>query len=205
MKVFGLTGGAGSGKSAVAALLQQHGAAIIDTDVLAHQLSQPPSLALIAIAAQFGPQYINAGGEMNRAAMRDRVLADPAARARLEAIFHPLILQAAQQQLLALPSELSYAVLVVPLLFETAQFIPLIDLSIVVDCPEAVQRERLRLRPGLTETRITQLLAAQCTREQRLARADLVLDNSGTLLQLDAAVEQLHARLLAYSASPAAT
>ncbi len=81
----------------------------------------------------------------------------------------------------------------------------MIDLSIVVDCPEAVQRERLRLRPGLTETRITQLLAAQCTREQRLARADLVLDNSGTLLQLDAAVEQLHARLLAYSASPAAT
>ncbi len=125
MKVFGLTGGAGSGKSAVAALLQQHGAAIIDTDVLAHQLSQPPSLALIAIAAQFGPQYINAGGEMNRAAMRDRVLADPAARARLEAIFfHPLILQAAQQQLLALPSELSYAVLVVPCCLKRRNLFP---------------------------------------------------------------------------------
>ncbi|KPC49228.1 dephospho-CoA kinase [Amantichitinum ursilacus] len=199
MKVFGLTGGAGSGKSAVAALLQQYGAAIIDTDVLAHQLSTPPSAALDAIATQFGVQFITVSGEMDRAAMRDLVLADPAARARLEAIFHPLILQAARQQLLALPPELSYAVLVVPLLFETAQFIDLIDLAIVVDCPETLQRQRLRLRPGLTETRINQLLAAQCSRAARLARADIVIDNSGDLLQLELAVKQLHARLTAYS------
>lgn len=192
MKLYGLTGGAASGKSTVASMLAARGAAIIDTDELAHQLSHPPSPALDAIKARFGEGFLLADGSMDRPQMRAHVLAHPAARRELENIFHPLIRAAAEQHLQALGQELPYAVLVVPLLFETKAFLPLVDLSIVVDCDEAEQKVRLRQRTGLTEIQIAQLLAAQYSRAQRLEHADIILHNNGDIAQLEAEVNRLH-------------
>ena len=201
MHVYGLTGGAGSGKSTVATMLAARGAAIIDTDLLAHQLSQPPSAALDAIVAEFGADFLLADGTMDRSRMRAHVLALPSERTRLENIFHPLIHDSARKLLQAMAPELPYAVLVVPLLFETQGFLPMVEAAIVVDCDETTQRSRLNQRAGLTDIQITQLLAAQYSRTQRLEQADVVISNTGDLAQLKIEVDRLHTILINRSAT----
>jgi dephospho-CoA kinase len=196
MRIIGLTGGAGSGKSTAARLFAELGAGVIDTDDIAHALSRPPSPALDEVSAVFGPQFITSQGSMDRARMRELVFADPAARTRLEAIFHPRILASAQTALQALAGRHDYVLLVVPLLFETGNFLPLVESTLVVDCPVAQQRARLADR-GLDAQTTDQLLAAQFSREQRLARADAVIDNSGTLDALTSQVRQWHERFCA--------
>lgn len=198
MLVIGLTGGIGSGKSTVADALAARGAGVIDTDLIARELTEPGETALAEIAAAFGPEVMDAHGRLDRGALRAHVFADSAARRRLEAILHPRIEARMLERLAALRTP--YAVLVVPLLLETGQQ-ALTNRVLVVDVPESVQIERVRRRSALTDAEIERIIASQIGRAERLARADDVLDNSADPDRLIAQVEALHRRYLALAAS----
>ncbi|OYV29229.1 MAG: dephospho-CoA kinase [Thiomonas sp. 20-64-9] len=190
---IGLTGGIGSGKSAVADLLAAQGAAIVDADVIAHQLTASGGRAMPFLIQSFGAEICNAQGALDRAAMRERVFRDPQARARLESILHPQIGEAMRDAASHAPGD--YLVFVVPLLVEHLdRWRPQIDRLCVVDCPESLQIERVTSRSGLEPGTIAAILAAQATRTQRLAVADDVIDNSGDLQALAAQVTVLHAK-----------
>ena len=192
MLKIGLTGGIGSGKSQVATLLEEWGATVVDTDLVAHQLCQPEGLAVAAIAEQFGPEFITAERGMDRQRMRDHVFANPAERQRLEALLHPLIGEEARRQVMAASG--LYVVVVVPLLIERGSWRNRVDRICVVDCDEATQKQRVRERSGLTDEVIERIMGAQATREQRLAVADDVIVNDGktSLSDLSRQAEQLH-------------
>jgi len=173
---LGLTGGIGSGKTQVAILLARWGASVIDTDLIAHSLTAPGGKAIDQIQRVFGADLIESSGALNRARMRELVFAHPARRAELEAILHPLIAQAVRQE-----AELAhglYIVFVVPLLVESGRWRRQIDRLCVVDCDQATQIQRVQSRSGIELATIQKILAAQATREQRLAVADDVIDNS---------------------------
>lgn len=191
-----LTGGIASGKSAAADEFARLGVPVIDTDVLAREVVEPGQPALQAIRAEFGDGVMRADGALDRRALRRIIFADAARRERLEAILHPRIVERARQRLAQLDA--GYAVLVVPLLVETGLFADA-DRVLVVDVPEQTQLERLRARDQVDRDQAHAALAAQATREQRLARADDVIDNSGTLADLHARVAELdrHYRRLA--------
>lgn len=195
--IVGLTGGIGSGKSAVADRFAARGAAIIDTDVISRQLTGPGGAALPAIAEAFGPAMIAADGALDRAAMRRCVFADPAARQRLEAILHPLIRQMADRQMAdALAAGLPYGILVVPLLVESGDYRSRVDRVLVVDCPESLQVERVMARSGLSADDVAAILAAQARRADRLAAADDVIVNDQGWTALDRRVDELHRNYL---------
>ena len=185
----GLTGGIGSGKSRVAELLAGLGAGVIDTDLIARELTEPGTPTLARIAADFGPEVLYPDGTLNRATLRDRVFRDRAARIRLESILHPRIRNLMLERTAKLHTP--YAVLVVPLLFETGQE-SLMDRVLVVDCPEETQIERVQRRSQLGPADMARILASQVSRAERLARADDVIDNSGELAALAPQVECLH-------------
>ena len=190
---IGLTGGIGSGKSAVADSLAAQGAAIVDADAVAHQLTAPGGAAMPALIEAFGADICDARGALDRAAMRERVFHDPQTRARLESILHPRIGEAMQRA--ASHATGDYLVFVVPLLVEhLARWRPLIHRLCVVDCPESLQIARVRSRSGLAPETIAAILAAQATRAQRLEAADDVIDNSGSLHMLADQVHALHAK-----------
>jgi dephospho-CoA kinase len=173
---LGLTGGIGSGKTQVANLLAEWGASVIDTDLIAHSLTAPGGRAIDQIRQVFGADLIESAGALNRARMRELVFADPARRVELEAILHPLIAQTVRQE-----AELAqglYLVFVVPLLVESGRWRQQIDRLCVVDCDQATQIQRVQSRSGIELATIQKILAAQATREQRLAVADDVIDNS---------------------------
>lgn len=193
--VIGLTGGIGSGKSAAADLFAGLGADVVDTDLIAHRLTAPDGAAMGAIAGAFGRRVVRPDGGLDRDAMRSLVFDDPAARERLEGILHPLIRAQSERQIAA--SAAPYVVLVVPLLIEAGGYRERVDRLCVVDVPEAVQVARVMARNGFDEARVGAIMAAQASREQRLAAADDVIDNSGTLDELRAQVEALHQRYLA--------
>lgn len=196
-----LTGGIGSGKSTVAELFAQHGVPVLDADVLARELTAPGGAALPAIRAAFGDWAIGADGGLDRAAMRQKVFADAALRARLEAILHPEIRARMMAQLAELQTP--YALLVIPLLFETGQHRQ-VDRILVVDVPETVQIARVRARSGLSDTEVRAILAAQVSRARRLAGADEVIDNSGPREALGPRVAALHRTYLTLAAAQAA-
>lgn len=192
----GLTGGVAAGKSAVAACLAGLGAEIVDTDQIARELTGPDGAALPDIVRAFGRDFVAPDGGLDRAAMRVRVFAEPEARRRLEAILHPLILDRVRERLSR--SHAPYVVLVVPLLVEVWQdYRDLVDRVLVVDCDEALQLRRLMLRDGVGEDLARAMLAVQATRQDRLALADDVLDNSGDLDTLARRVREIHGRYLA--------
>ncbi len=195
----GLTGGIGSGKSAATERFAALGATIVDTDLIAHRLTAPGGAAIAAIRQAFGAGVISPDGSLDRAAMRARVFAEPAARQQLEAILHPLIRAESARQCLAAPGP--YVVMAVPLLVESGTYRQRCDRVCVVDCPEALQIERVRTRSGLDETQIRAIMAAQASREERLAAADDVIDNGGTLEALQQQVDRLHLRYLADASS----
>ncbi len=176
---LGLTGGIGSGKTQVANLLADLGASVIDTDLIAHQLTAAGGSAIEPIRQAFSEEVIEASGALNRARMRELVFAEPARRAELEAILHPLIGQTARQE--AEQAVGLYVVFVVPLLVESGRWRQQIDRLCVVDCDQETQIERVRTRNGIELITIQRILAAQATREQRLAVADDVIDNSKTV------------------------
>lgn len=186
----GLTGGVGSGKSEVAAIFAGLGAGIIDTDVIAHELTRVRGPALESIRIAFGDDYLTTDGSLDRTRMREMVFADADARRRLEAILHPLI-RARVADCLA-GSTATYVILVVPLLVETGAYAEWLDRVLVVDCAPARQIERIMHRPGMTELLAMQILAAQADRERRLAAADDVIDNSGSRSDLEARIRALH-------------
>ena len=198
--VVGLTGGIGSGKSAVANAFAAAGIDVTDTDALAHALTAPGERGYDAVLAEFGPEFRQADGTLDRAALRRRVFADSAARARLEAILHPLIRSAARHEVAAWTSP--YGVLVVPLLLERGGLSG-VDRVLVVDCPEDEQVRRVVARSGLAEADVRAIMATQLSRGERLARADDTLDNTGPLSAILPQVSALDLRYRALAAASA--
>ncbi|WP_037906009.1 dephospho-CoA kinase [Actinacidiphila yeochonensis] len=182
MPKIGLTGGIGAGKSEVARLLSSYGAVLVDSDVIAREVVEPGTEGLAAVAAEFGPGVLTADGRLDRPALGAIVFADAERRAALNAIVHPLVARrAAELQDAAGPG----AVVVhdVPLLTENG-LAPLYDLVVVVDASEATRLDRLVRLRGMSEQQARSRMAAQATREQRLAIADLVVENDGPLEEL---------------------
>jgi dephospho-CoA kinase len=190
--VVGLTGGIGSGKSAVADAFAALGIDVTDTDRIAHSLTVPRSAGLADIVAAFGPAVLRADGTLDRGRLRERVFADAAARQRLEAILHPLIRSEAARQVARWRSP--YGLLVVPLLFERGGHRDLVRRTLVVDCPEEIQVARVTARSGLAAADVRAIMAAQLPRAERLARADDVLDNSGGIEAIAPQVAELDRR-----------
>ena len=190
----GLTGGIGSGKSTVAARFAERGIVVIDADAAAHRLTSPRGAALSAIRDAFGEDFIDASGALDRGRMRERAFSDPAEKRRLEAILHPMIRDLCERQREAATSP--YVLLVVPLLFESGNWQMRVQRTLVVDCSEEIQIERVMRRSGLTAEAVRAIMASQIAREARLALADDVIDNSGADYALDAPIAALHERYL---------
>lgn len=190
MLTIGLTGGLASGKSTVAERFAARGVPVIDTDVVARELVEPGQPALEKIRIAFGPEVLTAEGRLDRVWLKQRIFTDPAQRLRLEAILHPLIHQEVVRRLPTLRG--AYCLIVVPLLVERTQSYPL-DRVLLVDVPEALQRQRAAARDGSNPELITAMLASQANRAQRLAVADEVIVNDADLAHLDAEVARLHA------------
>jgi dephospho-CoA kinase len=192
MRIIGLTGGIGSGKSTVAELFAQHGAALVDTDEIAHAISAAGGGGATAVAKVFGASYLDNSGAIDRSKLRALVFDNDEARRRLNAVLHPLIRQEAIDRLITLPVATPYAILAVPLLFETNAYADVIWRSLVVDCPEALQIARVKSRSQLDDATIKRIMQAQLSRQERLARADDIIVNDGNLSQLADNVEKLH-------------
>jgi dephospho-CoA kinase len=195
--VVGLTGGIGSGKSAAAAEFERLGATVVDTDAIAHQLTAAGGPAISKIRKRFGSEVLDASGALDRKRMRDRVFADPAARKALEGLLHPLIREESRRRIERAPGP--YVVHVVPLLVESPDYRRRVDRVLVVDAPEELQLERVRRRSGLADDEVRAIVAAQATRAQRLAAADDVIENRGTIDALREQVAALHRKYLEYS------
>lgn len=195
--VVGLTGGVGSGKSTVADLFVAHGAALVDTDAIAHELTAPAGAAMPALVAAFGPTVVGRNGALDRAVMRRLVFADPAARKKLENILHPMIRQISTER--CAQADAPYVILAVPLLVESGGYRERCRRIVVVDCPEVLQIERVMARSALDEAEVQRIMAAQATREARLAVADDVVLNDAGLSELREQVAHLHYKYLQLS------
>lgn len=189
MYVVGLTGGIGSGKSAVSALFEVHGITVIDSDVVARQVVEPGQPALQKIAEHFGPGVIQADGKLDRAALRQRIFDDANERLWLEGLLHPLIREETQHQLRAAGGP--YVILASPLLVESGQS-KLVQRVLVVDAPEELQIQRATARDTSNEAQIRAVMATQASRQRRLKHADDVILNDKTLDDLAPQVEDLH-------------
>ena len=196
--VVGLTGGIGSGKTAVSDRFQALGIDVVDADIASRAVVEPGESALDDIAEHFGADVIAADGSLDRARLRALVFADEAERQWLESLLHPRINAWLRDQLAAASS--AYAMLVSPLLIETSQH-RLCHRVLVVDVPESVQLERTMARDDNSEAQVRAIMAAQASREDRLARADDVVDNTAPLDTLDDVVAALHDQYLALAAA----
>jgi dephospho-CoA kinase len=199
--IIGLTGGIGSGKSTVADLFAARGATLVDTDLIAHALTGPGGAAMPAIREAFGAAVIAADGRLDRPAMRALAFSDPSARKRLEAILHPMIREQSVREVSAATG--SYVILVVPLLVESGTWRERAHRVLVVDCPVEVQIERVMRRSALPRDQVLAILAAQATREARLAVADDRIDNALDPSALAPQVDALHALYSRLAASEA--
>ncbi|MEJ8820742.1 dephospho-CoA kinase [Variovorax humicola] len=190
MRRIGLTGGIGSGKSTVATMLVERGAALIDTDAIARSLTLPGGEAMAPIATQFGQDVVQADGSLNRDRMREIVFQDASAKRRLEAILHPLIGTACDRQ--AAQAEGRIVVFDVPLLVESGRWRARVDRVLVVDATEATQLSRVMARSGWSSEAVQAVIAQQANREARRAAADAVIFNEGlSLAELEAEVAAL--------------
>lgn len=188
--LVGLTGGIGSGKTAVSERLAALGASVVDTDEIARRLTGPAGAAMDAVREAFGARYVAADGSLDRAAMRSLAFEDPASRARLESILHPAIRERAESELARARGP--YAILVVPLLFETRGYLGRVARVLVVDCPEALQESRVAARSGLAREEVRRIMAAQWPRWRRLQMADDVIWNGGDEASLDSQCGRIH-------------
>ncbi len=199
--VIGLTGGIGSGKSAVAAAFAALRIDVTDTDRLAHALTAPGERGYTAILEAFGTAMRRDDGTLDRGRLRKLAFSDAAARTKLEAILHPLIGRAARREIAGWRSP--YGILVVPLLFERGGLHGIVERVLVVDCPEDGQVRRAAARGGLAAADIRAIMATQLARWDRLQRADDVIDNSGPLAAIAPQVEELDRRYRALAAERA--
>ncbi len=190
MLKVGLTGGIGCGKTTVANLFAEKGVPVIDADQISRQLVEPDRPVFWAIVRHFGEDVL-LDGQLNRRILKERIFLRPDERQWLENLLHPLIYQEIQGQLASFSAP--YCLLVVPLLLETGRR-DLVDRLLVVDCPPEVQRQRIGIRDGLDDKTINLILAAQLSREQRLAAADDVVENVDELAVLRAQIDRLHCR-----------
>lgn len=191
----GLTGGIGSGKSVVASLFEKLGAAVVDTDVIAHQLTEAGGAAIPAIQAQFGGNFLNADGSLNRSAMRQRVFSDPNAKQALENILHPMIRQRVDAEIATRQAQ--YVMLAVPLLVETGAYRDRVERVVVVDCSEELQLTRTAARSKLSSAEIKSIMATQAARAERLRHANDIILNNGELGSLSIPVAVIDQRLRA--------
>ena len=198
----GLTGGIGCGKTTVADMFGALGASLVDTDAIAHALTAPHGAAMPAILAEFGAGFATPDGAMDRARMRELVFTDPGARTRLEAILHPRIREATAAA--AALATGPYVIFVVPLLIESGTWRERVTRVLAIDCSEETQVARVMARNNLVEAQVRAIMAAQVTREQRLAAADDVVINDDGLDALRPQVERLHAFYMAESTRLAA-
>ncbi|CAM5193558.1 dephospho-CoA kinase [Alishewanella longhuensis] len=194
--LIGLTGGIGSGKSTVAAYFEKLGASYVDADIVAREVVAPGSACLAAIKTKFGDSIIQADGQLNRAALRQLIFQDPSAKQWLESLLHPVIRQHMLQQLTS--SQTAYTLLVAPLLLENG-LNKLVQRVVVIDVTEETQLLRATQRDSNSPEQIKAIMAAQYSRQQRLALADDVIDNNGTTEELLQQVAHLHEKYLELS------
>jgi dephospho-CoA kinase len=190
--VVGVTGGIGSGKSTVAELFHALGAALVDTDAIAHELTLAGQPAVMQIAERFGPEVLTRDGSLDRAAVRAKVFSDPAARRDLENILHPMIRREVDRRVSEARGP--YVLLLVPLLVETGGYKNLVNRILVVDCDESLQVQRTMQRSGLTEEQVRAIMRTQASRAARLALADDVIHNDGGPAELAPQVQALDTR-----------
>ena len=195
--VVGLTGGIGCGKSSTSQFFSDLGIDVIDTDVIARQLTQPNGSAISLIQNTFGSSVITADGALDRNKMRDLVFANSELRHKLEQILHPLILKAVIRRIKQ--SQAPYVIVVIPLLFETNDYNHLIQHILVIDCDEQQQLLRTMERSNLSEQKVRSIMATQVTRETRIQKADDVILNNQDIEYLKAQILLLHHKYLALS------
>lgn len=198
MYCVGLTGGIGSGKSSAADEFAALGAALVDSDAIAHELTRTGGAAIPALRVEFGPEFITPEGALDRARMRALVFGNPEAKRKLEGVLHPLIRHETMLRVAA--AKAPYVVLVVPLLLETGAYRDRVQRIVVVDCSEATQIARVMARSGLTESEVRAIMATQVSRAERLARADDIISNDGDRTALREQVRALHKRYLGLAA-----
>ena len=200
MFVVALTGGIGSGKSAAAKIFAEIGVPVTDVDVISHELTAANQPLVNDIKANFGSDYITPEGALNRAAMRKLVFSDEVARAKLNALLHPAIYDAAILQLQANQDYLSesapYQILVVPLLFDSPRYLPHINSILVIDCDESTQIERVKQRSKIPESEITNIIKAQTTRKKQLTLANEVIENNGSVEKLYEKIIEIHQKYI---------
>ncbi|ADJ27371.1 dephospho-CoA kinase [Nitrosococcus watsonii] len=189
----GLTGGIGSGKSTAARSFSELGVPVIDADIIARELVEPGQPALAEIVATFGREILNPQGGLDRSCLRRLVFTSEALKTRLEAILHPRILQEMERRATRLTTP--YCVLVIPLLVETGQK-DIVDRTLVIDIPDAIQRQRVKARDRLSDTEIDAILQTQSRRAARLAAADDIIVNDTDLATLQRQVEHYHQKYL---------
>lgn len=196
--IVALTGGVAAGKSEAARRFEALGVNVHDADVAAREVVAPGEPALAEIESAFGPGVLDNDGSLDRRAMRERVFADPQARARLEAIVHPRVSEWLRRRVAA--DQGPYCILAIPLLAETWPQYSFVDRVLVVDAPDELRIARLMQRDGVTREQARQTLAAQASRTQRLALAQDVIVNDGDAAHLEAEVVALHAKYLELAA-----
>jgi len=203
LKVVGLTGGIGSGKSVVAELFSELGVRLVDTDVISHALTGANGSAIGDIKLAFGEDFVDDRGALRRARMRAKVFADPTARRKLENILHPMILAESIRSLVDVRADSNYqfhyCLLAVPLLFERMSFRSLLWRSLVVDCPLRLQISRVQSRAGLAPAEIQRVIDAQLPGAIRAQLADDVISNAGDVATLKSAVTRQHGLYVAAS------
>jgi dephospho-CoA kinase len=195
MFVVALTGGIGSGKSTAAAIFAELGVPITDLDVISHALTAANQPLLQDIKANFGSQFINANGALDRSAMRELVFNNVHAREKLNAILHPAIYKQAIQQL-AKQAEAPYQILAIPLLFESPRYMPHIDRILVIDCDEQMQIARVKSRSNLPEADIIKIIHAQTGRKKQLSLANDVVMNDGDVEKLRDQIVNIHEKYI---------
>ena len=195
MFIIGLTGGIGSGKSAAAEILKELGLKVIDLDLITHELMRPGELGYIEIKKEFGEKYIDTKGALDRKLLRQEIFSSFDLKKRIESILHPIIFEECNKQLNILKHE-KYIVLVIPLLFETKNYISLIDESLLIDCDLEAQIERVIKRDNVSKALVNRIIKNQMNREEKQLLADKVILNDGNINHLENQLDSYYKKLL---------
>ena len=195
MFIIGLTGGIGSGKSAAAKILKELGLKVIDLDQITHELMRPGELGYIEIKKEFGEKYIDTKGAIDRKLLREEIFSSFDLKKRIESILHPIIFEECNKQLNLLKHE-NYIVLVIPLLFETKNYISLIDESLLIDCDLETQIERVIKRDNVSKALANRIIKNQMNRQEKQLLADKVILNDGNINHLKTQLDSYYKKLL---------